>query len=326
MKPDAAAIEAYVKKLATQQGIAGTTRAPWPHHLFRIDDVKAAANVLERRALYSRDRASALGLLSHDSAHPEIIASAPDWLKRCVRLYFRPRTPTEYASEGFRPKREVAGRAHRPMPVILVFASVPILSAVGTTFTKGNATTHGVERGGDATFLKAIPFDKVYHEGPLPDAQKAEIVFRRCAEVLVENELDLTHLRRVLCRSQAEYETLLDLLTPATRQQFSKMISLSVRSHYKRWTYLESVDVKRDNVTLNFSPVSASPGPFEILVEIFDATGKPRGMWRNAAFMANRSQRINLTSPEALGAYRVRVSLDGLLAYSGVFKPEEALL
>src|SRR3954454_4261376 len=105
-KPDAARIESFVRGLSAALSLQGP-RASWPLHLFRVDDVQAAASILNCGALYPRTRAAQMGLLTHDSASPSVIDHTPDWCKECVRLYFRPRTPTEYRSEGFRPKTQI---------------------------------------------------------------------------------------------------------------------------------------------------------------------------------------------------------------------------
>ena len=44
---------------------------------FELTMLNAAASVLERGALYSRERARQLGLLDHDSAHPDIMLMRP---------------------------------------------------------------------------------------------------------------------------------------------------------------------------------------------------------------------------------------------------------
>ncbi|HWW61943.1 MAG TPA: DarT ssDNA thymidine ADP-ribosyltransferase family protein, partial [Thermoanaerobaculia bacterium] len=209
-KADADEIAAFARGLASKLSLRGQ-RASWPLHLFRVDDVRAAASILNRGVLYPRSRAERAGLLTHDSAAPGVIEHTPDWCKDCVRLYFRPRTPTEYRSEGFRPRDQITMRAHRPVPVVFVFDSLPIITAPGTTFTEGNASTKGCRRGEDLAFLNTIPFDKVYHDTWISDDER-DVVFRRCAEVLVANELALTHVKHVFCRSQAEYETLYSLL------------------------------------------------------------------------------------------------------------------
>ena len=133
MKRDADQIAHFVEGLPRQCSLIGA-REVWPKYLFRIDDVRNAAAILNRGAVLSRNRAAQLGVLKHDAAAPDVIGNSPDWIKEYVRFYFRPRTPTEYRSEGIRPIGEITMGAHRPVPVVLVFESLSILTATGTVF------------------------------------------------------------------------------------------------------------------------------------------------------------------------------------------------
>ena len=324
MKADAAEIEGHMRTLARQPWL-GAGRAAWPLHLFRIDDARAAADILNCGAIYSRRRAERGGVLNHDSASASVIEHSPEWCKQCVRLYFRPKTPTEHESEGFRPPTQLPWGAHRPMPVVFVFDAIPILTADSTVFTDGNAGRGRHQRGTDAAFLKQIPFDKVYHTGAFQSGDRDEIIFRRCAEVLVPDALPLTNLRHVFCRSQAEHETLFSLLTPTAKVMHGKKIGVSASLHYKKWTFLESVDLTSEKVRLRFSPSTLTPGPFRVRMEIFDENDQVRAMWRDDAFLANREQVIGL-SRIALPRYRVTVTLDGNLAYQNSFVAEATLL
>lgn len=233
MKRDAAAIEQHMRTLA-QQPWLGAGRAGWPLHLFRIDDVLAAAEILNGGTIHSRRQAERLGVLGHDSASATVIENSPEWCKECVRLYFRPKTPTEHESEGFRPVTRLHWGAHRPMPVVFVFDAISILTADSTVFTDGNAGRGRHNRGNDAAFLKQIPFEKVYHTGAFRSDERDEIVFRRCAEVLVPDRLSLASLKHVFCRSPAEYETLFSLLDSSAKAIHGKKIGVSGNLHYKK--------------------------------------------------------------------------------------------
>jgi hypothetical protein len=211
------------------------------------------------------------------------------------------------------------------MPIVLVFESVPILTADGTRFTPDNAASAAAIPGDTAEFLRNIPFQRVYHAGAMMQAEKADITYRRCAEVLVPNELGLDHLRRVLCRSQAEHETLLDLLTEEARTVFANRIGVSDRVHYKQWTFLEGVDKSAELVTFRFYPFSNTPQPFLVRAEFRDANNQLRGHWEQLNFCANGKQGVSIAQLQ-LAEYRVQLTLDGLLAYSGTFGAMESLL
>ena len=212
------------------------------------------------------------------------------------------------------------------MPVVLVFDSIPLLTASGTMFTNGNAASWGASRDGSIEFLRSIPFQKVYHDGAVKDREKRDIVFHRCAEVLVRDELPLAHLKHVLCRSHAEYETLMNILSENARAQFRKKIGVSGRVHFRRWTFVESVDLTHDRVNFRFNPSSLTPGPFDTTMELCNGTSTLVGRWHDQAYQANGTLAIGLSRLGSLQAYRVTLTFDGLLAYCGLFAPEETLL
>lgn len=323
-KPDATEIANFMRKLARAPWL-GSVRASWPLHLFRIDDVRAAATILNDGVIHSRVRAQQLGVLDHDSAAPAIIEHSPDWCKICVRLYFRPKTPTEYRSEGFRPRAELQIGAHRPMPVVMVFDSIPVLTAAGTQFTDGNAAASNCRRGQDAEFLRSIPFESVYHVGGIMEGQVRDIVFRRCAEVLVEGEMALTHLKRIFCRSQGEYETLIELLSKEAQARHSKQLGVSAGMHYREWTFVESAALSRTRVHLRFNRSSCTPGPFEAEVKIL-VDDQEAGSWRDESYIANSELNLSLEDIGPLSTYRVVFTLDGALAYANTFRGEEVLV
>ncbi len=321
-KPDAEHIASFLRGLGESLSLRGQ-RVSWPLHLFRVDDVRAAASVLNGGMLYPRARAEQMGLLKHDSASPGVIDHTPDWCKECVRLYFRPRTPTEYRSEGFRPKRQIEMGAHRPMPIVLVFDSIAIMTDQGTLFTEGNASTKSCRRGGDIAFLKNIPFAKVYHDSWISDDER-DVVFRRCAEVLVPNGLPLKNLKHVFCRSQAEYETLYSLLDEGARSAFRGRIGVSAALHFKKWTYVESAELTPNRVIFRFSPSTKTPGPFHIAFKVIDQRGVTVGKWSADDYEANDQLVVKLH--REFESYGAELTLDDELAYRNTFMSQEALM
>jgi hypothetical protein len=323
-KADAAGIREIMRSLAKVSWL-GSARAHWPHSLFRVDDVSSAVSILEGGKIYSRGKALEKGLLSHDSASPSVIEHSPDWCKSCARLYFRPKTPTEYRSEGFRPKTMLELGAHRPMPIAFVFDSSALLSQKDTKFTDGNAAKYGCQVGDDLAFFSSIPFDRVYHDGPIPAAHKEDIVFRRCAEVLVPNELPLTHLRGVYCRSQAEYETLLSLLSDGVRKKYATKVGVTANLHYRQWTFVETAALAADRVSIQFNSSTKTPGPFNARATISGFDGSMRGEWMNPNYQAVGNLVLGLKRLK-LNRYIVDLHLDGLLAYRNAYVGDESLV
>jgi hypothetical protein len=327
LKPDAVAISAFVDSLASESWL-GPSRAAWPHYLFRIENLPAAIAILDSERLYSRRKAEALGLIQFDTASTSVIEVSPDWCKQCVRLYFRTKTPTEYRSEGFRPKDKIEMDAYRPAPVVFLFDSKTLLTMSGTQFTSGNAAKHDCDRGETATFLNTIPFKKVYHTGAIAGShnEKRQIVFHRCAEVLIPDELPLAALKQVYCRSDAEYETLLNGLSQTARSKYGKRIGASAKFHLNFWTFIEHVDLNAHEVRFAFNPSTKTPGPFDARMVITALDGSPLGTWGDRAFLAKSTFAISLASLPPISSYIVELTLDGFLAYRNAYVSDEALL
>ena len=62
-------------------------------------------------------------------------------------------------------------------------------------------------------FFEKLPFNQIYHNSWLGEAEKQKIIASRHAEVIVPGLLDLEALRFIWCRSEAEKETLISFLS-----------------------------------------------------------------------------------------------------------------
>jgi hypothetical protein len=289
--------------------------------LFRFEDIRAAAHILNEGRVLSRAAALASGAMITDCASPEVIASTADEVKRFVRLYFRPRTPTQYDSEGFRPSTCYVLGAHCPAPVVMLFDAVDVLTRVDTRFSNGNLAANAVT-GDDAAFLESLPFEMIYHDTWFDPPQRATIVFHRHAEVIVPDELELSPLRFVGCRTQAEYETLLHLLTAKAREEWSAKIGLGTKAnlHYRHWTFVEQVELTSEKVRFRFNPSSKTPGPFSARVTIHETETNTRYVWEGNSYFATSALEMNLQSLKYPDSYTVRMELDGHLAYSNGYQ------
>lgn len=322
-KPDTDRIREHLKGLKGKPWI-GRARAWWPDYLFRFDDVRAAAQILNDGKLLSRAAAMASGVMTADCASPGVIAStAPQW-KQFVRLYFRPKTPTQFDSEGFRPSTYYTLGAHCPAPVVLLFDALDVLTRIDTQFSNGNLAANAAT-GDDARFLASIPFEMVYHDSWFEPPQKAAIIFHRHAEVIVPNELELSPLRYVGCRTQAEYETLLHLLKPQALEQWSAKIGPSSKGnlHYRRWTFVEQVELSDKNIRFHFNPSSSTPEPFSARAEIRELETGDVYTWENNSYSADSTLKLDLKTLKHPEAYEVHLYLNGALAYGNMYKEED---
>src|SRR5690349_6275747 len=118
VKSDAQEIIAHIKALKSQPWLTKSQRW-WPDYLFHFTDIQNALNILKHGFLLPRNKAKELKLMATDNASPDVISKTGGKWKNYVRLYFRPRTPTQYKNEGFRPlgQRELGG-AHCPVPIV----------------------------------------------------------------------------------------------------------------------------------------------------------------------------------------------------------------
>jgi ssDNA thymidine ADP-ribosyltransferase, DarT len=315
-KPDTDKILAHIEALKAEPWL-GQARKWWPDYLFRFDHIEAAAKILNSGKLLCRAKATAAGVMSADCASPRVIGATAESWKQYARLYFRPRTPTQYDSEGFRPPDRRVLDAHCPIPVVMLFHADKILVRGDAEFSEGNLAANP-STGNDAEFLKNIPFKNVYHDTWFDASQRGTIIFHRHAEVIVPDELDLSALAFVGCRTQAEYETLLHLLEPTTRRKWSTIIGLGAEKnlHLRRWTFVEQVQLTRTNIRIQFNPSTLTPGPFRVRVEVQEiATGTNYLLEKNS-YTANDVLEVGLGSLRRPEKYIVRLTLDGLLAYA----------
>lgn len=319
-KADTKEIQTHIRTLKDKPWL-GQARASWPDYLFRFDNIDAAAKILNSGKVLSRSAALTAGVMPRDSASPSVIAQTADRWKQYVRLYFRPRTPTQFDAEGFRPVGQYVLGAHCPVPVVMLFDAVDILTRLDTEFSDGNLAANATT-GNNATFLKSIPFEKVYHDSWLSAEEKRSVVFHRHAEVIVPRELDLSPLRFVGCRTQAEYETLLHLLEPKAQTQWSGTIGLGTKMnlHYRRWTFVEQAELSRKAIRLRFNPSSQTPGPFTALVKIREDATRDEYHWQDKSYSANSILEVNIQPVRHPESYTVRLELDGQLVYNNHYE------
>lgn len=319
-KADRQAILAHIRNLKAQPWL-GRSRAWWPDYVFRFDHIEAAAKILNSGRLLSRAAARAAGVMSMDCASPSVIAYTDEYWYQYVRLYFRPKTPTQFDGEGFRPPDQYELGACCPIPVVMLFDAGDVLTRAATEFSEGNLARNP-RTGNDAAFLREIPFELVYHNTWFDKSQRDAIVFHRHAEVLVPNELDLGPLLFVGCRTQAEYETLSRLLEPSVLREWAGKIGLGtdMNLYYRYWTFVEQVDLSPEQIVFKFNPSSRTPGPFRAHVEILEHATERRHYWERSDFHATSDLEIELKSLTEPDAYGVRFTLDGHLAYAGTFE------
>ena len=318
---------------AIRQHIDGLRKAPWmdrnrqwwPACLFHCTDVANVVSILRQGEIVSRSRITSTGQLPVDIASSEVIArTAPKW-QDYVRLYFRPKTPTQYRNEGFRPVGQRDLNSHCPVPVYLIFDALAVLSRADSCFSDGNLGSSHTKIDGDVSFLKQIPFDLVYHDTWFDSSERDQIIHRRNAEVLVPQRMGLESLLFVGCRSDAEYKTLLHLLPPRTLSRWVNKLGIrpNLQLFNRKWTFVEQVDMSTEKMVFHFNRTSLTPGPFDAHVEINEAATGKKYHWRNEAYQCNRELTLSLSNLQDSSDYTARLYLDEHLAYLNRFQDDD---
>jgi hypothetical protein len=319
LKKDAAEIKTHLRHLR-QAGWLGPARKWWPDYVYHFTDITNAVSILRCGKLLCRSQAK----IATDIASAQVIGQTDDAWKNQVRLYFRPRTPTQFHNEGFRPVANLGGlHAHCPMPVFFLFDAETILTQEHTQFSDGNLASSSPCVGSDAGFLTSIPFEKVFHDSWLNEHEKRNIIYHRHAEILVPNELELNSLKWLVCRSEAEVRTLNHLLPSKTWDKYSKKIKVSRPLFFRRWTFVEKAELDQRLIKIWFNPSTLTPQPFKARLDILDTVNGLSLYWENASFTANNQLLIRSHQLGDQVPYEVKFTLDGSLAYSDEYFPEQ---
>ena len=324
-KSDADEILDHIKEIAPSLRLPRSRRW-WTKWLFRSDHVENAAQILNCGVLLSRAAAEDRGVIVKDSGSPTYLADLSDEQRRYVRLYFRPRTPTQFVNEGIRPASMIQYEAHMPVPVYLLF-SVSLLVQEGVGFTRGRLSPT-TEIGSTAAFLRSIPFKDVYHDapvGPRGSERRAEILNARHAEVLVRDVLPLSQLRLIVCRSAPERDTLVSLLDSTAKNRWISRIIVDEgagRLFNKQGVYIQKVTLSAEASEFIFS-ADVEPewrGPFQLYIR-----WDPEGWhFRRDNFRTGRRS-LAIRLPSASEFYQVRLRMNGDLAFSGEYHDSQSL-
>ena len=324
-KSDGDDIAAFMAALPARLQL-GKQRRWWPRCLFRSDHVENAAQILNAGRVISRALAERTDVITHDSASAQHIGQLTSQQRDLVRLYFRPRAPTQFANEGIRPVHAIEYGAHMPVPIYFLF-SAQLLEYSDVGFTRGRLAS-GTEIGKSQEFLSSIPFADVYHDGrvALTGSRRGEILNARHAEVVIPRALKLDHLRYIVCRSSAERDSLLYLLTDEARSRWGRQTVVDqgkLRLFHKRGTFLQRVELERDRLSLHWY-ANIEPrcrGPFDVRAHIVAGTDELQG---NVEGYSVSGVPLEFDLERCLEAYTVRITMNRDLAYVGRFDGGQA--
>ncbi len=296
-------------------------RTNWPNRLFRHEPIENAAKIIQSGEMLSRK--SSAGLRVVDIAPDEIVNSrvaAHDY----VRLYFRPKTPTQYRIEGIAKPEEIYLDRHAPVLVIFVFDSSTILTRQGVQFSDGNMQSTRTNQGDNDEFFGRIPFDRVYHEGAFDKAstEGPEILRCRCAEVLMPSPLPLDGaLQAILCRSDAERRTLLHYLGDHAERWASRIRVYRENGLFEsRYTYVDAFDATGAGVTFKLHP-RRDNAAVRTFIEVKNSAGAV--VLRSGPTDLNPATGWKIDKRLPDGTYLAIVELEGSKAYEAPFLIDE---
>lgn len=200
-----------------------------------------------------------------------------------------------------------------------LFDSEYILSLDECQFSDSGLASPKAKLLSKADELEKLPWKKIYHTGWF-DPAKEDIKIRRSAEVLVPNKLDLNALRYIYCRSEAEKETLLQLLDSKVRNKYRNKIAATSRStlFFRKHTFIQTARLSSRSVTLDFSPETSSPGPFHL--KIYVKTETQDGIFEKADFFVQPQQNFSLSFRRPISKYTINIMLDNYLVFANSFK------
>lgn len=319
LKPDYRVFESQIDRLQHNTGLNATSRK-WIPYLYHFSDIKNIVSILREGFILSRSEVTARANFQ-DIASKDVVKHTPDEWKTYVRFYFRPRTPTLYHNEGFRPIRTRPLNAHCPIPIYLVFDLLPIITHVDAKFSDGNLARNQVKIYTKGSDFQTLPFPLIYHDGPFQATDKDQIIFHRHAEVIFPHKISLEHLRFIWCRSQAEYETLQYLLPPDVKRKWRSHIVEHNTSDpfYRRWLFVDYATLSRDTIQLKFNQprFAKDRGTFKAHVEITEHTTNQKYVWEDPQYTLPEEGTLILSLSELKHPddYTVRLELDGNLAY-----------
>lgn len=289
-------------------------RQKWPSRLFHHAPIENAVTILRSGQLLSRNGSA--GIRPRDVAAPGVI-DASHRAHNFVRLYFRPRTPTQFHIEGIRRPEDCQYGAHTHAPILImfVFAAQPVLVMPGVHFSSENMQT-GIVEGDTEQYFAAIPFDKVFHEGGTGGDQS--IIRHRCAEVLVPSPMSLEGtLQWIYCRSEAEKAYLIySLGQDAARWTSRILVSDDLRVFEKTFAFVETVSLSNSGVVLRMNP-RRDQRPLAVRVSAWTPTGAAVLSFFNDSLAARPPSggSWRVSHDFAPGQYRVEIEIDANMAY-----------
>ena len=306
-------------------GLNRDKKKVWTSFCFHFTNLNNAVSILQSGMLVSRNKALESGIMENENASTDVINQTDEEWKQYVRLYFRPRTPTQYNNEGFRSKSNLGSlQAHCPFPVFFLFDLEGTLQKPNCYFTKNSLAKGGMhELLQTPQQFSGLPFSKIYHEGPFESHERDEMVACRHAEIVALDELKLDEtLKFIIVRSQSEKNTLLSLLGPTETEKYADKIKVDNKQimFFSLWTFVSKAELSNDKVMLTFNN-GLGDKTFDLKIKMTDLQS---GVTKEMVFSDYNCDGIfrgKIGTP--LMEYRIEVYLDDNLAFADFYNAHE---
>lgn len=227
----------------------------WPKYIYHYTDISNAVSILKNGRIFSRNKA--INLMANDNAGTEIIRQTGMEIKDYVRFYFRPKTPTQFHNEGFVPSNMRYQNSNVPVPIFFAFEAKDMLARENVQFSETSlASSHHTLTNKIDDFAK-FDFSRIYSDGPYKDEN---LNLYRHAEVVIPHECDLSDLKFIWCRSNAEFVSLCHLLREnGIYDQYKDLIVVKESDNnifYKNSIYISLVHLHDKGFDINIKNLS----------------------------------------------------------------------
>lgn len=231
----------------------------WPKYFYHFTNIENALGIIDTGWIYGRQEAIENNLMETDNASPSVISVSQNKIKEYARLYFRPRTPTQYHNEGYKPKhiRNADVNANCPVPVFFFLDSNSVLNMDGVKFSEIScAGQHDLQLLSGIEEFESLPFNKIYHDKFILPDERDDIVKHRHAEIVCLNGFPiLDTIKGIVCRSVAEKQTLLYLLKTQhsqAYQMYQQIIRYSpeLNLFFNNGIFIKTVEYSEGNIRI----------------------------------------------------------------------------
>ncbi len=157
-------------------------------------------NILRSGFLYSRYHCEKNGISFTDGANHSVLNKANELVHKCVRFYYRGKSPTLYENEGIK-LTQYCSSIHIPIPVFLLFDE-QLLYLEYTFYANGNATNSELGYKGD--FFVNMDWNAIFSHTSFSYYERNHIINKRQAELLSLYPVPLTYLKKITFRCETD--------------------------------------------------------------------------------------------------------------------------